>query len=62
MMKVGDLVKYSAPQGIDTWLKGIGVVTETKLDRPAQVRVSFPSEGLHAWMFKETLVILNENR
>jgi hypothetical protein len=62
MMKVGDLVKYSAPRGRSTWLKGIGVVTETNLDRPAHVRVSFPNVGVHAWMFKETLEVLNETR
>ena len=69
MMKVGDLVRYS-PSSRDirdeprckTWLKGIGVITETKLSRPAHVRVSFPNEGVHAWMFKQKLEVLSETR
>ena len=69
MMKVGDLVKYS-PSLRDirdeprcrTWLKGIGVITEIKLNRPAHVRVSFPNDGVHPWMLKETLEVLNETR
>ena len=69
MMKVGDLVKYS-PTARDirdeprcsTWLKGIGIVTETRPGRPAQARVSFPNDGVHAWMFKETLEIISETR
>jgi|7_EtaG_2_1085326.scaffolds.fasta_scaffold152281_2 hypothetical protein len=64
MMKVGDLVRYCPPDGRNTWLKGLGVITDTRdyTDGDTQVRVSFPNSGTHAWMFKANLKVINEAR
>ena len=62
MMKVGDLVRYCPPDGRKTWLKGLGVITETKGYTHRQVRVSFPNSGTHAWMFKQNLEVVSETR